>query len=339
MLLLLLGACAPTATDTAILGDRIDGVCINELMPSNRSAWSTAGEQPDWIELHNPSDTPLSLAGWSISDDLDAPDKHPFADDTVLAPGAFQLLAADGTGQPGELEHLGFKLSGDGELVALFDPFGGSSIVRFPATESDFSWARDQDCCSGQDCWSPVWLGTPGETNKAAGPLESQVLVPQGSVWAYLDQGVPPDNWRRPGGAPDWPTGPAPLGYGDAHQVTTLDYGADPNNKPMAAWFRLEFDAQDTASVQALDLSLLRDDGAVVWLNGQELLRSNLPAGELSPQTAALSAIGGDGETSFTTFPVQQALVDGTNVLAVELHQHAPNSSDLGFDLSLSVWR
>jgi hypothetical protein len=80
-------------------------------------------------------------------------------------------------------------------------------------------------------------------------------------------------------------------------------------------------------------VSLLRDDGGVVYLNGTEILRSNispLPAFD----TLALNAPD-DGTIPDFARVSTAALRNGTNVVAAEVHQATRNSSDLGFDLEL----
>lgn len=73
--------------------------------------------------------------------------------------------------------------------------------------------------------------------------------------------------------------------------------------------------------------------GAVVYLNGEEIVRSNMPDGEITYNTLAVSAIDGSDENDFFEFKVRSNLQAGENILAVEVHQGTLNSSDLGFDL------
>ena len=85
-----------------------------------------------------------------------------------------------------------------------------------------------------------------------------------------------------------------------------------------------------------LTLRLLRDDGALVFLNGQEIVRSNLPDGVITSTTTALSTVGDEDENTFFPFTIDPAdLVEGLNVLAVEIHQRNDSSSDISFDLEL----
>ena len=85
----------------------------------------------------------------------------------------------------------------------------------------------------------------------------------------------------------------------------------------------------------SLRVRLQRDDGAAVYLNGTELFRDNLPAGPLTNTTRALAGAG-DEQAWQTWLVPAEALVEGLNVVAVETHQAAPDSSDLGLDLELT---
>jgi hypothetical protein len=71
-----------------------------------------------------------------------------------------------------------------------------------------------------------------------------------------------------------WARGVGPLGYGDA-QSTVVSYGADAADKYVTTWFRTSFEAADVAGISGLTLALNRDDGAVVYVNGIEVARSN----------------------------------------------------------------
>jgi hypothetical protein len=92
----------------------------------------------------------------------------------------------------------------------------------------------------------------------------------------------------------------------------------------------------DPAAYTSLILRVLRDDGAVVYVNGVEVLRSNMPGGTITYTTAAPVAVDTAQESVFAQSDVSPSvLVAGTNVIAVEIHQSSPGSSDLGFDLEL----
>ena len=165
-------------------------------------------------------------------------------------------------------------------------------------------------------------------------------LVPAGAVWKYLADGSNQGSaWRTPAfDDAAWPQGPAQLGYGDGGEATVVPFGPDANNRYITTYFRREFTLTNPNVITGpLKLDLVRDDGAVVYLNGTEVFRSNMPAGTVSWNTLASAAVSGADESAFfsTTFS-PALLVPGRNVLAVEIHQNAANSSDISFDLRLA---
>lgn len=166
--------------------------------------------------------------------------------------------------------------------------------------------------------------------------------VPNGGVWKYFDQGSNLGTaWREPGfnDAP-WASGSAQLGYGDNDENTLIGYGPDPSNKYITSYFRRTFTISDLSAVIALNGSLLRDDGAVIYINGQEVLRANMPAGDVTFATPASHTAGSPEESTFTDFILStDVLVEGENTMAVEVHQSGPGSTDLSFDLKLQYTR
>ncbi len=181
-------------------------------------------------------------------------------------------------------------------------------------------------------------MSSADEVVLTAGRSTGEVLwIPKGATWRYLDTGVDQGTaWRAPGfDDGSWKSGKGILGYGDATQ-TTVGFGPNANAKYPTTYFRTRFQVADPASVTALLCQLLRDDGVVVWLNGVQAAKDNLPEGEVSFATLASTAIGGTDETTYFEFRLDPALLRaGENTLAVEVHQNSASSSDLSFDLSL----
>jgi hypothetical protein len=162
-------------------------------------------------------------------------------------------------------------------------------------------------------------------------------FIDKGSSWKYLDTGTaPPTGWTDlPFDDSAWSEGPAELGYGD-DPVTVLSYGPDPDDKYITTWFRKTFEVADVAGVSLMAANLKCDDGAVIFLNGVEVARHNMPAGAITPTTlASVIVSGGDEEEFFMVDLPVAPLVSGANVVAVEVHQASTNSSDLSFDLEL----
>lgn len=164
--------------------------------------------------------------------------------------------------------------------------------------------------------------------------------VPTNSSWKYRDNGVDLGSAWRASNFDDsaWASGNAELGYGDNDEATVVSYGPNPNNKYITTYFRKSFNVADVSSVSGLALRLKRDDGAVVYINGVEATRSNMPTGDITAATLAASAVGGADESTFYSFSVNPGLlVNGTNVIAIEVHQSSASSSDLSFDAELTV--
>ncbi len=316
-------------------------VCLNEFMPDNGATLAgPQGDFPDWLEIHNPGDAPVYLQDWSLSDDPANTRKHVLAQGIAIDEDGYLLLYADGNTDAG-IDHLSFSLPAEGGSIGLFTPEGYGNRIEYGDSPADYAIARKSDCCTGPDCLGYVWQGTPGEANAPKVTVPEEVL-PAGSTWSYWDRGTAPAaGWNGPGfDSSGWATGVGPLGYGDTHVVTTLGYGADADNKYVTTWFRTTVDLIDDANLEGLRFHLLRDDAAVVYVNGLEVLRSNLPEGDILPETLALASVGDADETTYFELDNPDAeLFEGPNVIAVELHQASVTSSDLGFDLALSVLR
>jgi hypothetical protein len=164
------------------------------------------------------------------------------------------------------------------------------------------------------------------------------ILVPTAATWKYLDNGSDQGTAWRAAAFNDstWPSGPAQLGYGDGDEATTVGFGPDANNKFITTYFRRAFSVANPSLFSGLTLRLMRDDGAVVYLNGVEVWRTNMPAGSVGFLTPASVAIGGIDESTFVQTTISPSLlVTGTNVLAIELHQSGGTSTDISFDLQL----
>ncbi len=160
--------------------------------------------------------------------------------------------------------------------------------------------------------------------------------VNSGATWKYLDgnAAAPAGTWKNAGFDDSlWPSAAGKFGYGDS-QTTTLAAGAliaSTNTGPDASvnpatYFRTTFNVANAAQTNALWLELNVDDGAVVYLNGQEAVRFNMPYAPAlidrsSQATNALDAAYGF-ETTFHPLKLNPALlVEGVNTLAVEVHQ------------------
>lgn len=177
------------------------------------------------------------------------------------------------------------------------------------------------------------------QTPASPAPLRTVSLIPRSAVWAYRDRGESPERgWLDAGFADQtWVRGPAPLGYDRDEQrrvfATTL-HSEDPAQ--ITTWFRHEFTCEDPVQVRRLLVQMQRDDGVVLYLNGREVVRDNLPAGEIGAQTFAVEKLTKkrQEEVVHWSLPVN-ALRPGRNCIAAEVHQQYLGSTDLLFALEL----
>jgi hypothetical protein len=165
-------------------------------------------------------------------------------------------------------------------------------------------------------------------------------IIPSGAVWKYLNNGTEPaGNWTDTTFLDaSWNSDTAQFGYGDSDEKTLLTYGNDPANRYITSYFRKSFFITDTTVFKNLILNLVADDGGIVYLNGSEIFRYNMPAGSPTSSTLATTEITDPlVENSLQNLVLPEMLLDsGKNILAVEVHQASISSEDLSFDLSLT---
>jgi hypothetical protein len=157
------------------------------------------------------------------------------------------------------------------------------------------------------------------------------------STWNYLDTGAYLDGTNWTSAVFDdsaWKTGLPEFGYGDRDETTQIEFGDDPFEKHITTYFRAAIDVADAPRVQKLAASIKHDDGAIVYLNGTEVYRGNLPEGVVAFDTRANQK--GDERAYFDISPDPAGLVSGTNVVAVEIHQLHGGDSDISFDFELT---
>lgn len=165
-------------------------------------------------------------------------------------------------------------------------------------------------------------------------------LINKNEVWKYNDNGMlPSDTWHQTGYSDaGWNSGPAELGYGERDEATVVGFGGNTADRYVTTYFRKSFDVADTVGFTSLTGSVLFDDGVVVYLNGEEVYRYNMPAGTIGYSTLATASQA--GEKSYYEFTIPRGKIrPGTNVVAVEVHQNNVTSSDMSFNFALSVLR
>ncbi|MGD9961458.1 hypothetical protein [Nocardioides sp.] len=154
--------------------------------------------------------------------------------------------------------------------------------------------------------------------------------------WRYLDQGARPDGWESPTfDDSTWSSGRPSFGYGDGDERTLITSGPAVNEWYPTSYFRTTFEVGALPS--ALTLKLAADDGAVIYVNGVEVARDNMPEGAVGNATRATTYRSAGAEELLRRFSIDPSVLQlGTNTIAVEVHQATGGRSDLTFDARLS---
>lgn len=193
----------------------------------------------------------------------------------------------------------------------------------------------------------------PTATSIGGGSNQTSFIQFEETGWRYLDNGVAQSDsevvagnpsyntadWKHPSfNDSGWETGQALLGYGaiDGRTINTSLNLQSPRLPTI--YFRKSFNVTDAASFTQLNLGLVRDDGAIIYLNGREIGRTNMNGGNQQYADLAISSTSNEGGlVNLGTITLAGGdLVEGTNVLAVEVHQNSTSSSDTGLDVRLS---
>lgn len=164
-----------------------------------------------------------------------------------------------------------------------------------------------------------------------------------GSLWKYLDIGIAAPtgagaaDWRNVAFSDAvWLSGPAELGYGGGKERTVVDYGGNAASKYITTYFRKIVNIANVSLFSSFLLNTYIDDGAVIYVNGTEVARTNMPGGVPGYATTASAAATENGNVLIPfTIPIT-SFVNGNNLIAVEVHQSSASSSDLVFDLELA---
>ncbi|HSC75073.1 MAG TPA: metallophosphoesterase [Pseudomonadales bacterium] len=156
--------------------------------------------------------------------------------------------------------------------------------------------------------------------------------------WRYLDNGSNQGTaWRaRNFNDSAWATGKAKLGYGFGDETTLINSGPAGAHY-ITSYYRHTFDIENPAQFHDLSLTVLRDDGIVVYINGTEVFRNNMPSGAVAFNTVASSEneTATSNEAYVAAGVIKNVLRTGSNTIAVEIHQSSINSPDSVFALLL----
>ncbi|RIK73924.1 MAG: hypothetical protein DCC68_24060, partial [Planctomycetota bacterium] len=293
----------------------------------------------EFLELYNNGATPVDMTGWRFTDGID----YTFPPGTVIGPGEYLVVAED----PATMSALWGvtalgpwqgSLSNDGEEITLRNALGNRVDrvdygLGFPWPTSTAGDGPSMELVNPNldndlgGSWRASTIGTE--------PRPAVTLLPQQSTtWRYRkgtsEASNPTTAWRQPGFTMDasWLTGQTSVGYGDNDDRTLL---SDMQNTYSSVYLRNTFTIASAADMpQQLRLRVYSDDGALVWINGVEVARLRLPAGEI-----AFNALAGDHEAAWDELLLSNPaafLNVGANTIAVHGFNATLGSSDFSID-------
>ena len=296
----------------------------------------------EFIELFNPGDSPVHLGGIWLSNTPDYPRRHQIPHHSYIPPRGFLVLRSTSSRNP-KPDEFPFRLNGFRQWLTLTAE-DGTSLDEVPISyqNPDLVEGRNPD---GSSIVETLLFGTPGRSNNRANRIQklSTVLPFQHPEWSFLDHDVPAENWQALNfDDSNWENGPAPLGRETSALLvplashTTSDPPFNYRRGRKNYYFRRSFEFDGNPSQTSLSLATYLDDGAVFYLNGQELFRHNIPRGDLDENTWATEVI--PNASLGGPFPVSSShLVNGKNILSAVTYQATDNSSDIVFDCELNA--
>ncbi|MDT7832975.1 hypothetical protein RQM59_11325 [Flavobacteriaceae bacterium S356] len=164
--------------------------------------------------------------------------------------------------------------------------------------------------------------------------FSQEKIILNGDDWHYYDKGYLDTDWYKEPVNSSWKIGKTPIGYGDRKVVTSINYGNDKENKHITKYFKK--DIYIKRDFIAYEFKIQYDDGFVLYVNGEELYRENMPNGSVTNETLAVVRIQGREESEFKIKIFEPNIFKkGKNTISVGIHQNRASSSDCIFSLDL----
>jgi hypothetical protein len=318
------------------VGDPLSaGLKINEWLTDE-----TVGN--DFVEIYNRFGAPVDIGGcWFSDTPASAAMLHQIPALSFLPASSYFPFVADGDAEEGA-DHLSFKLSPDQGAIAFFSP-GGALIdcVIYGPQVTDVSEGRTPNGAETRGFFN---VPTPGAPNPVSGSqtnitTETVNIFGFNKSWRYnqtanLD-GI---NWTATNyNDTAWPQGLGLLANENCGCLpypinTTLTLGQ------ITYYFRTTFVLNTNPAGITLSATTLLDDGAVMYLNGAELPRVRMPGGTIFNSTLATTPSVNNAALETFILPSTN-LIQGTNVLAIEVHQQQSDSSDVTWGMALDIVR
>ena len=316
----------------------------------------------EFIELYNQNSVNVDLTGWELTGGVD----YSFPENTIIEGRSFMVIALDPetiqkvSGLAKVLGPYQGRLDNAGETVRLRnnnerimdeityndrDPWQ----VSADGSGATLSKSIPMTASAPPENWtsSPQRLGTPGKINFQDSNLPPPTIkVPILSFdqgWRYNESGMdlgPEWASKEHPVAEEWKFGPGVHAKENRLEVnigTELIRPASNNPYVITYYFETEFNLSETQFSNAYELQItyLIDDGAIFYLNGNEVYRHNMPFGEVTSGTLASS--GSEAKKNEPIGIPMVGLKAGKNRISVEVHQANSGSSDVVMGLELDL--
>ncbi|MEP0843638.1 MAG: CotH kinase family protein [Phycisphaerae bacterium] len=293
---------------------------ISEFMASNRTGLKDQfGNNPDWIEVHNPSQLPLRLKDWFLTDNPNRPDKWRFPDVTVPPGGFLTVFASDSDlTDPAKPLHTNFKLEAEGEYLALVTP----DLTVVHAYTPQFL-AQFEDVSYGLAMSST-------DTVLVAPGADCRVLIPNSTTGPAIGT-----TWTGGQAFSDatWTAGRTGVGYEatSGYEGLFLTNVIAMRNVNRSCFIRIPFLVDDPGKFQRLVLRMKYDDGFAAYLNGQLVAWALADVDNLAWNSGATGDHPDSQAVVYQDFDITDDigwLRQGSNVLAIHGLNATLNSSD-----------
>ncbi|WP_299106777.1 hypothetical protein [uncultured Tenacibaculum sp.] len=264
---------------------------------------------------------PLGEIGHTTKSYRDAPDKFDSLDPTFLYPR--DIPVRQGENILSATVHQASKYSPD--LIFDLEFTGYNDLKLLP--ESEKERVRKNPYLEA----ILKQLGSEGEVSQKR-------IIGLEEKWKYYSKkAAPPKGWENSHNITSgWKTGEAVLGYGNSETRTIINHGDDDSNKILTYYFTKSFHVEDPFECIVYQVKVLKDDGVVLYLNGREIFRVDMPLGEIDHVTKSSRLIAMEQEEYLhTAFITPEDINQGENILSASVHQASKTSSDLSFDLQL----
>ena len=160
-------------------------------------------------------------------------------------------------------------------------------------------------------------------------------LMKIGDIWDYYDEGGLDNDWMNNTKNYTWKSGITPIGYGDDKINTEISFGNNPKDKHTIKYFKKNITISK-AKYLSYEFRSLSDDGIVVYINGKELYRLNMPRSTINNKVLAIKTIKEEEEEEYKINIFDETIFnDGENIITTSVHQAYPESSDCIFSMEL----